>query len=164
MKKIILITIVCFLIPRFVYAQEPDSNLSIEGTLWRTSVIRAMNLPDGLPHVASEVWMVGFYDDKVYVRSQGAGDIEPTTQDSTDCRYMDGPVISIWYNVNTPPEAPPGFLRLYLQLAIMQPTVGVGYLKANGFGFYTFPGDDRPKFSYIFLTGSMVKESDIWSP
>jgi hypothetical protein len=160
MKKIILITIVCFLIPCFVYAQEPDSNLSIEGTLWRTRVFGAMNLPDGLPHVVSEVWMVGFYDEKVYLCLAGAGDTCEPVEDSAGSQYIDGPVISIWYNfgLGTAPEQLGGIGYL---LAIIQP-MGFGYLTSSTLGF--LPGDERPKFVYAILTGSMVKESDNWSP
>ena len=41
MKKIILITIVCLLIPSFgIFNQASASNFSIEGTLWRTTINR----------------------------------------------------------------------------------------------------------------------------
>ena len=38
MKKIILITIICFTIPCFGFAQEPNSLLGIDNTLWQKTV------------------------------------------------------------------------------------------------------------------------------
>ena len=55
MKRIILITIVCLLIPCFGFAQEPNSLLSIDNTLWQTTVGERGNLG------------FGFYDGKVYI-------------------------------------------------------------------------------------------------
>lgn len=55
MKKIILITIACLLIPCFGVAQEPISPLSIDNTLWQTTVGEKGDLG------------FGFYDGKVYV-------------------------------------------------------------------------------------------------
>ena len=39
MKKVVLIIVICFLIPCFSYAQEPDWFLGIESTLWVSRVI-----------------------------------------------------------------------------------------------------------------------------
>ena len=60
MKKIILITIICFLIPCFGIAQEPDSISSIEGTLWSTGQIQA-------PGDWKGPMYFGFYDGDIYL-------------------------------------------------------------------------------------------------
>ena len=55
MKKIILITIVCLLIPCFGFAQEPNSLLGIDNTLWQSIVDERGDLG------------FGFYGGKVYL-------------------------------------------------------------------------------------------------
>ena len=60
MRKITLITIICFLIPCFGYAQEPNSLLGIDNTLWQVLI----KDPDTGDFIA---WSsLGFYDEKVY--------------------------------------------------------------------------------------------------
>lgn len=55
MKKIIFITIACLSIPYVGFAQEPNSLLGIENTLWQTTVGERGDLG------------FGFYDGKVYI-------------------------------------------------------------------------------------------------
>ena len=60
MKKIIVFTIICFLIPCLGYTQEPNSLLGIDNTLWQVLV----KDPDTGGFIA---WSsLGFYDEKVY--------------------------------------------------------------------------------------------------
>ena len=55
MKKIILITIICFAIPCFGFAQEPNSLLGIDNTLWQKTLGEEGDLG------------FGFYGGKVYL-------------------------------------------------------------------------------------------------
>ena len=67
MRKIILITIICFLTPCFGIAQEPDSIFSIEGTLWRVQW-NGVHLTPYPPYVEAFVivGLLGFSDGKMF--------------------------------------------------------------------------------------------------
>jgi hypothetical protein len=161
MKRIILITIICLLIPSFgIFDQASASIFSIEGTLWRARLLYVPNHPYGeWPQVESGVNMIGFYDDKVYICSPEDGDTCEPNMTHQILTIIDRPVISMAYYWGPMPYTDPEGPERLTWLAIMLP-IGIGYLTSSMRQY----DEGRTQLIYNFTTGIMVKESDEWSP
>jgi len=162
MKITILITIICFLLPSFGIAQEPDSNFSIEGTLWRVQ-IRGIHLTPYLPYVEAFGIdaLLGFSDDKIFgcIIPEGDTTCTPDVEllSSPNSYYIDCPVLSLAYLGGCiTMESDEGTCASYIFL--MQPAAGVG--SASVFSRNSPAGSNNIGIAF----GFMVKESNDFLP
>ena len=163
MKKIIIITIICFLIPCFVFAQGPDIISSIEGTLWRGQLTRVY-VSSVFPCIETvpRNWKLGFSDGMMYMCFSSSGSTCTPQVLSAGIISIIMPEIgvAIYQEVHPPRVANPGsYLRF------------VAYLHPSGLGYAflcrkdVYPKtEERMGIVFDYANGTLVREDDSWSP
>jgi len=92
MKKFILITIVCFLIPCSGFAQEPDGRDTLDGTIWEATMVFG-----NLRYIGT-TYNIGFKEGHVY-KSSTERVLEPIALSS----YVDTPVVGTFFALDITP-------------------------------------------------------------
>ena len=155
MKKIIMAMFVMLLFTApFLAAQEPDTPVSVDGTLWITSGIRASIEPPYFSRITS---IVGFDQGVVY-----SCNAEETCISLEDYSYIDLPVVSIAYKLSF--TVLPAAYRV--ELLIMQPAGGFGQVREISWWREAecLPRMGKNCINGYFTTGTMVKIKDDWTP
>ena len=155
MKKIIMAVLVMLLfIPPFLAAQEPDTPVSVEGTLWITSGIRVSIEPPYFSRITS---IVGFDQGVVYSCNEKEACIS-----LEDYSYIDLSVVSIAYMLTF--TVLPVAYRV--ELLIMQPAGGFGQVREISWWREAecLPRKGKNCINGYFTTGTIVKIKDNWTP
>ena len=92
MKKLILITIVCFLIPCSGFSQEPDGRDSLDGTIWEATMVF------GYPRYIGTTYNIGFREGRVY-RLSDERVMEPIVLST----YVDTPIGGTFFALDITP-------------------------------------------------------------
>ena len=159
MKKIILIAIICFLIPCFVFAQGLDIDSTIEGTLWRGELKGVMlTVERNLVEIEenTEDWLLGFSAGSMYMCTfTGYDTCSPSL---TQYRHS---VIIPAIGLVAVLDRNCGRLCRERIVAIMMPS-GVGYM-ARDIIYIGIWGGIIPLL-ISNAQGLLIRESDNWTP
>ena len=160
MKKITLITIVCLLITCFgIFGQASASDFSIEGTLWRGQLkgVVVTKDPFEVERVTVDV-KFGFSDGEIYHCAAFDGDTctpEPLPE-GFDAEIMSNLGLVV---LTANGEGCMGYKMVIHAVITMFPR-GVGFLTARQSAW----DDEGQRVSIEFLNGSLIRESEAWSP
>ncbi len=161
MKKIILTTIICLLIPCFGFAEGPLTISSIDGTMWcghQLRSIRADYIPFDL-QVKEERMFFGFADGEMYMCTVNDGDTCTPAKVPEEVNVLMMPVLGIV--VTSLNGGVSGYDRSVSRTVITMLRNGLGYMTE-----YTraWSGEDEPRGFIRRISGVLACEDQEWSP